>query len=333
MLCLRLLAVVLIMINTWLLNSAQSDHIQRYKRAMAQRADSELAHLASEQCRSTRQPRQAAYSALVPHLPPVAHPRRYTTRQSGLYHITHLEESSCSGGCNSDANSNPGLDSASHWGKGEKKVSRGNSEAMISKDKEERHVKIIGMVISPHPNFRRKPPSRADVTVDSSSDNDKPEVDGGHSEGPHKQLLLKKQQSVLTGRVRRTLTVSHGEDSWAAFPESILKSRGIFSTFRQHSDYSAEIEDYPGEQEGPPSRASTLWGAQIPDVPPKWMSALYFSGQKEQLRVNPAAGIELPRAKFSVELWVNPEGGQTNPAIIAGEWNSKTSLSLSLFKC
>uniref|UniRef100_A0A674C6P6 Pappalysin 2 n=1 Tax=Salmo trutta TaxID=8032 RepID=A0A674C6P6_SALTR len=176
------------MINTWLLNSAQSDHIQRYKRAMAQRADSELAHLASEQCRSTRQPRQAAYSALVPHLPPVAHPRRYTTRQ--------------------------------------------------------------------------------------------------------------------------------------------IKSRGIFSTFRQHSDYSAEIEDYPGEQEGPPSRASTLWGAQIPDVPPKWMSALYFSGQKEQLRVNPAAGIELPRAKFSVELWANPEGGQTNPAIIAGVFdNCSHSLS------
>uniref|UniRef100_A0A674C6W8 Pappalysin 2 n=1 Tax=Salmo trutta TaxID=8032 RepID=A0A674C6W8_SALTR len=105
-------------------------------------------------------------------------------------------------------------------------------------------------------------------------------------------------------------------------------SRGIFSTFRQHSDYSAEIEDYPGEQEGPPSRASTLWGAQIPDVPPKWMSALYFSGQKEQLRVNPAAGIELPRAKFSVELWANPEGGQTNPAIIAGVFdNCSHSLS------
>ncbi|XP_038860479.1 pappalysin-2-like [Salvelinus namaycush] len=231
-------------------------------------------------------------------------------------------------GCNSDANSNSGLDSASHWGKGEKKVSRGNSEAVIPKDKEERHVKIIGMVRSPYPNVRRKPPSRADVTVDSSSDNDKPEVDGGRSEGPHKQLLLKKQQRVLTGRVRRTLTVSHGEDSWAAFPESIVKSRGIFSTFRQHSDYSAEIEDYPGEQEGPPSRASTLWGAQIPDVPPKWMSALYFSGQKEQLRVNPAAGIELPRAKFSVELWVNPEGGQTNPAIIAGVFdNCSHSLS------
>uniref|UniRef100_A0A4W5Q691 Pappalysin 2 n=1 Tax=Hucho hucho TaxID=62062 RepID=A0A4W5Q691_9TELE len=330
MLCVRLLAVVLIMINTWLLNSAQPDHIRRYKRAMAQRADSELAHLASEQCRSTRQLRQAAYSASVPHLPPVAHPRRYTTRQSGLYHITRLEESSCSGGCNSDANSNPGLDSVSHWGNGEKKVSQGNSEAVIPKNKEERHVKIIGMVSSPHPNFSRKPPSWAEVTVDSSSDNDKPEVDGGRSEGPHKQLLLKKQQNVLTGRVRRTLTVSHGEDSWAAFPESIVKSRGIFSTFRQHSDYSAENEDYPGEQEGPPSpgRTSTLWGAQIPDVPPKWMSALYFNGQKEQLRVNPAADIELPRAKFSVELWVNPEGGQTNPAIIAGVFdNCSHSLS------
>ncbi|CAB1326200.1 unnamed protein product, partial [Coregonus sp. 'balchen'] len=330
MLYVRLLAAVLIMINTWLLNSAQLDHIRRYKRTMAQRADSELAHLASEQCRSTRQPRQAAYSSSVPHLPPVAHPRRYTTRQSVLYHITPLEESSCSGGCNSDANSNPGLDSASHWGNGEKKVGRGNSEAVLPKDKKDSHVKIIGMVSSPRPNSSRKPPSRAEVTVDSNSDNDKPEVDGGRSEGPHKQLLLKKQQRVLTGRVRRSLAVSHGEDSWAAFPENVVNSRGIFSTFWQHSDYSAESEDYAEEQEGPPSpgRASTLWGAQIPDIPPKWMSALYFNGQKEQLRVNPAAGIELPRAKFSVELWVNPEGGQTNPAIIAGVFdNCSNSLS------
>uniref|UniRef100_A0A8C7I9L0 Pappalysin 2 n=1 Tax=Oncorhynchus kisutch TaxID=8019 RepID=A0A8C7I9L0_ONCKI len=234
MLCLRLLAVVLIMINTLLLNSAQSDHIQKFKRTLAQRADSEVAHLASEQCRSTRQPRQVTYSASVLHLPPVAHPRRYTTRQRGFYHIGPLEKSSCSGGCNYDANSNPGL-----------------------------HI-------------------------------------------------------------------SNGEDSRAAFPESIVNSRGIFPTFRQHSDYSAESEDYPGDREGPPNPgpARMLWGAQIPDVHPKWMSALYFNGQKEQLRVNPAAGIQLPRAKFSVELWVKPEGGQTNPAIIAGVFDN-CSYSLS----
>uniref|UniRef100_A0A8C8LPG2 Sushi domain-containing protein n=1 Tax=Oncorhynchus tshawytscha TaxID=74940 RepID=A0A8C8LPG2_ONCTS len=239
MLCLRLLAVVLIMINTLLLNSAQSDHIQKFKRTLAQRADSEVAHLASEQCRSTRQPRQVTYSASVLHLPPVAHPRRYTTRQRGFYHIGPLEKSSCSGGCNYDANSNPGL-------------------------------------------------------------------------------------------VRRSPAVSNGEDSRAAFPESIVNSRGIFPTFRQHSDYSAESEDYPGDREGPPNPgpARMLWGAQIPDVHPKWMSALYFNGQKEQLRVNPAAGIQLPRAKFSVELWVKPEGGQTNPAIIAGVFDN-CSYSLS----
>ncbi|XP_055739245.1 pappalysin-2-like isoform X1 [Salvelinus fontinalis] len=329
MLCLRLLAVVLIMINTWLLNSAQSDHIQKYKRTLAQRADSEVAHLASEQCRSTRQPRQVTYSASVLHLPPVAHPSRYTTRQRGLYHIGPLEKSSCSGGCNSDANSNPGLHSASHWGNGEKKVNRGNSEAVLPKDKE-RHVKSMGLVSSPHLDSSRKPPSQPKVTVDSNSDNDKPEVDGVRSEGPDKQLPLKKQQRVPTDtptfhrRVRRSPAVSNGEDSRAAFPESIVNSRGIFSTFRQLSDYSAESEDYPGDQEGPPNPgpARMLWGAQIPDVHPKWMSALYFNGQKEQLRVNPTAGIELPRAKFSVELWVKPEGGQTNPAIIAGVFDN-----------
>ncbi len=82
-------------------------------------------------------------------------------------------------------------------------------------------------------------------------------------------------------------------------------------------DYSGEMEeaDAPASL---PVGSSSSWGKSVPRVPPSWMTALYFSGRREKLRLKPAAGVELPRAKFSLELWVKPEGGQSNPAVIAG---------------
>ncbi|KAJ8011954.1 hypothetical protein DPEC_G00063680 [Dallia pectoralis] len=329
MLCVRLLAVVVIMVNTWLLNSAQSDHIRRYRRTMAQRADNELAQLANEEPWSTRQRRQPSYSSSALQLPPVAHPRSYTSRQRGVYRRV---KSSCSGGCNSDTNSHPGLHANFFLGNGEKKAGQVNLETVLPKDKGQRHVRSTRMLIST-PDSSIKPPGRAEETAESNHDSDKPEVADRRSKGPHKHRLLKQQKRDVTDRsnfhrkVGRSSAVSHGEASWAAFPEGVINSGGIFSKFQHLSDYSTE--DFSGEQEGPQSHepASTLWGAQIPDVP-KWMSALYFNGQKDQLRVNSAAGIELPRAEFSIKLWVKPEGGQMNPAIIAGVFdNCSHSLS------
>ncbi|KAI5103983.1 pappalysin-2 isoform X1, partial [Silurus meridionalis] len=85
-------------------------------------------------------------------------------------------------------------------------------------------------------------------------------------------------------------------------------------------------EDYSGEVEGKNRPAAELLRAKIHNVPPKWMTALYFS-QKEQLKVNPAAGVELPRSSFTLELWVKPEGGQNNPVIIAGVFDNCSSHS------
>uniref|UniRef100_A0AAQ4R5I2 Pappalysin 2 n=1 Tax=Gasterosteus aculeatus aculeatus TaxID=481459 RepID=A0AAQ4R5I2_GASAC len=77
-----------------------------------------------------------------------------------------------------------------------------------------------------------------------------------------------------------------------------------------------------------PGGSSPPWGSPVPRVPPSWMTALYFGGRREQLKVTPAAGLELPRDKFSLELWVKPEGGQSNPAVIAGVFdNCSHSLS------
>ncbi|XP_069497247.1 pappalysin-2 [Ambystoma mexicanum] len=50
------------------------------------------------------------------------------------------------------------------------------------------------------------------------------------------------------------------------------------------------------------------------------LTSLYFSRSRDEvLVVRPeAVGQELPRQEFTVEVWVKPEGGQGNPAIIAG---------------
>uniref|UniRef100_A0A8C9Z982 Pappalysin 2 n=1 Tax=Sander lucioperca TaxID=283035 RepID=A0A8C9Z982_SANLU len=103
----------------------------------------------------------------------------------------------------------------------------------------------------------------------------------------------------------------------AARPRTHTSRRELY-TVKSEADTPANL----------PVGSSSSWGNPVPRVPPSWMTALYFSGRREQLKVKPAAGVELPRAKFSLELWVKPEGGQSNPAVIAGVFdNCSHSLS------
>lgn len=48
------------------------------------------------------------------------------------------------------------------------------------------------------------------------------------------------------------------------------------------------------------------------------LPVLYFTGKRERLLLRPEVLAEIPREAFTVEAWVRPEGGQSNPAIIAG---------------
>ncbi|KTF87914.1 hypothetical protein cypCar_00027426, partial [Cyprinus carpio] len=89
-----------------------------------------------------------------------------------------------------------------------------------------------------------------------------------------------------------------------------------------HTDLPTENEEFSGEQEGLQSTAGEPWRADVRNMPEKWMTAVYFSGQADHLKVNPAFGLELPRSRFTLELWVKPEGGQNNPAIIAGVFDN-----------
>ncbi|XP_072854305.2 pappalysin-2 isoform X1 [Pogona vitticeps] len=57
------------------------------------------------------------------------------------------------------------------------------------------------------------------------------------------------------------------------------------------------------------------------------VAVLYFSGRREQLLLRPGVVAELPRGEFTVEAWVKPEGGQSNPAIIAGVFDNCSHIS------
>ncbi|CAN0294108.1 unnamed protein product [Bubo scandiacus] len=62
---------------------------------------------------------------------------------------------------------------------------------------------------------------------------------------------------------------------------------------------------------------------QVPSPPrERRLPALYFSGGREQLAARPEALPDIPREEFTLEVWVKAEGGQSNPAIIAGVFDN-----------
>eukprot|EP00064_Thunnus_orientalis_P002454 superscaffoldBa00000181_g2461 len=340
MLLIRLLAIFLVFItNTWLLNPVRSDALSRYKRAMARRADRELPRIAGEPCtvsgvwRSRRQPRSLSPSQ---HRPPVARLRTHTSQRE-LYTVKSAP-AVCAGGC--------GLDTGVHRvaPAGEERGSWGDTQD-VAVGAGDGYDDLSGRVYEQHsPNDRRdKNYANEDATQPPGKSSLK---DAGRSVSPSGHA-----QSSRGSRFRfpRSLVVVPYEEennsSWEkVLPDSSTDSKGlqILRRLQQgdgdqrtstgtpeygNGDYSGEVEeaDPPASL---PVGSSSPWGSPVPRVPPSWMTALYFSGRREQLKVKPAAGVELPRAKFSLELWVKPEGGQSNPAVIAGVFdNCSHSLS------
>ncbi|XP_040533986.1 pappalysin-2 isoform X2 [Gallus gallus] len=63
--------------------------------------------------------------------------------------------------------------------------------------------------------------------------------------------------------------------------------------------------------------------ARVPSPPRgRPLPALYFAGGRETLAARPEALPHIPRERFTLELWVKAEGGQSNPAVIAGVFDN-----------
>ncbi len=272
----RLLAIILAVFHTWPLNRAQPDHIQKYKRTLAQRADRALV---GEQCGSISRKRPPRFAAQQYPLAGVA--GRYT-RQIDLHLRKSKTVRSCLGECGSS-----GIDSVelTNWDINEKDT--------FDEPQEE--------------TFIWKKEGKQSRATDSGSTKS---ISKGHPLKTEEGGDRTDSFSSLR-RIARSLPEFNKE-------EEVPKDTQ--HTHIHHTDFSRENEEYSGEQEGLQSTAGELGRSDVRNMPAKWMTAVYFGGQAEQLKVNPAFGIELPRSRFTLELWVKPEGGQNNPAIIAGGW-------------
>lgn len=328
MLLIRLLAIFLVLItNTWLLNPVRSDALSRYKRAMARRADRELSRVAGEPCtvsgvwRSRRQPRSLSPSQ---HRPPAARPRTHTSRRE-LYTVKSAP-AVCAGGCTFDTGVHrvaPAGQDKGVWGDREDAAAGARNGYVtlperLYDDERDPHQVRVGATQQPGAALLKD----AGHTVSSA----------GHAQSPRSS----RSRFIRSSHDGTFLYEDDGNSSLEQLsPDSSTDSRGLQVLYRlqlEDGDKQSSTgapddatEDYSGEVEEADPTASlpvggtSPWGSPVPRVPPSWMTALYFSGRREQLKVKPAAGVELPRAKFSLELWVKPEGGQNNPSVIAGE--------------
>ncbi|XP_015674005.1 pappalysin-2 [Protobothrops mucrosquamatus] len=93
---------------------------------------------------------------------------------------------------------------------------------------------------------------------------------------------------------------------------------------RAPSSDGSSVEDTWEESNIFPLRQSAKAGPSAPAASwtPDSVAALYFSGRAAQLLLRPGALAELPRGEFTIEAWVKPEGGQSNPAIVAGVFDN-----------
>ncbi|XP_014638741.1 PREDICTED: pappalysin-2-like [Ceratotherium simum simum] len=83
-----------------------------------------------------------------------------------------------------------------------------------------------------------------------------------------------------------------------------------------HGVRTSPLEDSIQDGGGDP-----YWEAETFN-PQGGLPVLYFSGRRERLLLRPEVLAEIPREEFTVEAWVKPEGGQNNPAIIAGVFDN-----------
>ncbi|KAM4623650.1 pappalysin-2 [Polymixia lowei] len=355
MLLFRLLAVVLVLfVNTWLLNPVLSDTVRRYKRTLAQRADRELSRSAGEPCTGSsgwRYPRQPGSLSPPQHSPLAASLRTHTGRRQ-LYsiYITGMP-GVCSGGCRSDPNESPRSGDA-RWAKA---IGRGDPDDLALRGDD-------GYVLPRSPTDSAN--DRRDLSDDIGNDRRYLKDVNRETARRHDTSSLEEPQQTASSlgqtrsvpsslqRFPRSLgsasryDAESGNSSQEVSPDRLADSQGVQVLSKLHQAQQKGddrppaqtpeqgSEDYSGEvvEGGDPISlrvsSASPWGSRVPKVPPSWMSALYFSGRREPLKLKPTAGTELPRAKFSLELWVKPEGGQSNPAVIAGVFdNCSRSLS------
>lgn len=287
----RLLALFLVVFHTWLLTLVKSDYHQHYKLNLAHKASKK--QNADEQCGSI----SLNVPALQHYLP---------AGMPGQLSRLIPEMACCSTRSTSDTT--------------HKRHDRPPTGRHVQDKLDDVPSQEIKMEKSLQAKISSEPDSRDGDKMNSIS---KQHRTWKHSTSKH-LLDLSDLQSALriTGKVRTVSgptklqvlkTRSTSKDN-PPLGRRVRRSAVKFTT-EVNKYWEEGREDFSKEAN---DKSAKFWRSRIQNVPPNWMMALYFSGQRERLQSNPAERVELPRSSFTLELWVKPEGGQNNPAIIAG---------------
>ncbi|XP_053104585.1 pappalysin-2 isoform X2 [Hemicordylus capensis] len=129
--------------------------------------------------------------------------------------------------------------------------------------------------------------------------------------------------------LRRARSAASPQHPYASYPRpaggaSVGRIAAPLRPRRAPSSDGSSVEDTWEESNAFPRRPRARSGplAQAPAPAPGTLAALRFSGGQEQLLLRPGVLAALPREEFTIEAWVKPEGGQSNPAIIAGVFDN-----------
>lgn len=300
----RPLTKILVIFHTWLLNTAMSDHIRHYKQSLVLKEPKKLT--AEEQCGSVSINVPVAQQYLLAGVP-----GKYT-RLQGLYLKSVLNTEFGPGEYSADGSNVPGM-----YDESDDQIIHADNPPIIAN----------GVQLSSYPESWRSGrqkktdlPHRYNQRTLSKL---KEALDFSYFDNYAKFFSLKildlnsgtSKSASATAGLQSPLTWMKKRDS-SSTAKKVRRSPVKF-TSEGKKQLEEGNEDYSGEAEEKNRAATVLLHAKIHNVPPKWMTALYFS-QREQLKVNPGAEVELPRSSFTLELWVKPEGGQNNPVFIAG---------------
>lgn len=288
----RLLTIILVISHTWLLNTAMSDPIEHYKQSLVLKESKK--QTAEEKCGAVKLNVPAAQ-----HYPLAGMPGKYTTL-SGLYLKSVLNTGLGSDEYDSVRNYVPGMYVVSD----DQKKHDDNSLLIAN-----------GAQLSSYPESWGSGSQEKNVDGSPHRSNQrthsklKEALDSSYVDNSAKFFSLKMTDSS-SGTFKSASDVAELQSplTWKERRDSSSSARRVSRSPVKFTSEGEGNEDFSGEVEGKYRPAADL---------PKWMMALYFS-QRQQLKVNPAAGVELPRSSFTLELWVKPEGGQNNPVFIAG---------------
>ncbi|XP_077757910.1 pappalysin-2 isoform X1 [Canis aureus] len=302
MMCLKILRISLVILAGWALSTASLEPGWTRKRSLAQRGHLSQVLSEGERCwlgAKLRRPRAAPQNHLFGVYPsrPGDHLRPYPVGGQGSPQAGHSKPDATGGMAMSPAGS-VGLrgeaeQPATLWawhGSNRWSELQGDNDTYLG---DRRSKEIPG-------EAETQERSAMDATIRGPKEPQPESRRKGRAKTRHRRQAVKGQAGGMLG--------DPGVSPWhfQSWPKHPLV----------HGVRTSLAEDSIQKNGGDPSREAETFN------PHGGLPVLYFSGRRGRLLLRPEVLAAIPREAFTVEAWVRPEGGQNNPAIIAGVFDN-----------